>query len=338
MAHELYTLEDGSYSMLRSEDSEVSWHGLETIIPADSPFDTWANHPVFDWKIKRGLVRYNVDREGTQLTSEDNHVLFRSDNNKLLSIVSKDYCVVQPKQVLEFFRDVCEANHLTMDTAGIIRNGQKFWALARTGHDLNVGNRDVVKQYVLLASSSDSSMATTAKHTSLRVVCSNTLHQNLGNGEAAIKVRHSTEFNPDVVKINLGLMEAEFSEFGAYAQEMSQFHLSVTDAQRWLAELFSGKIGLSDEDVADITNRSRVFKSVWESYTKAPGAEPTLWGAVNAVTHNVDWVKGRSLDTRFDSAQFGAGASLKQAAWDKAAVIISAARKASSAVTSLVTS
>ena len=40
----------------------------------------------------------------------------------------------------------------------------KFWALARTGNEINVGsNRDVVKQYVLLASSCDSSMATTAR-------------------------------------------------------------------------------------------------------------------------------------------------------------------------------
>lgn len=47
--HELYQLEDGTYSMLRAEDSEVEWHGLATPIPASAGFDGWANSPVFDW-------------------------------------------------------------------------------------------------------------------------------------------------------------------------------------------------------------------------------------------------------------------------------------------------
>jgi hypothetical protein len=75
-----------------------------------------------------------------------------------------------------------------------------------------------------------------------------------------------------------------------------------------------------------------VFTSLWDSYLHAPGAEFSLWGAFNAVTHNVDWIKGRSPSTRFDAAQFGTGATLKQKAWDKAVSVIEAARTASEAV------
>lgn len=334
MAHELYQLADGTYSMLRAEDSEVEWHGLATPVPASAGFDGWANSPVFDWKLQRGVVRYNTDHQGTQRSMDSMHVIMRSDTKEALSVVSKDYHIVQPKQVLEFFRTFCEKNHLTMDTAGIIRRGLKFWSLARTGHQVSIGpsGKDTVKQFILLASSCDSSMATTAKHTSLRTVCSNTLHQSLGNGEAAFRVRHSRQFNETEVAVNLGLLEDDFNEFGRYANEMASTIMELSDAQRWLVELMSGKVGMVDEEIAEFINKSRSFRSMWESYTKAPGAQPTLWGAVNAVTHNVDWIKGRSMDTRFDSAQFGQGANLKAAAWAKAKAIIDGIKAANDAL------
>lgn len=335
MAHELEKMKDGTFSVLRASDSPAHWHGLETVMPADAAFDDWRDSPVFSWSIKRSKVRYAVDREGTQLEMPEQHVLFRSDDNRALSIVSEDYRVVQPLQVLDFFKDFCERNHLMMDTAGYIRGGVKFWALARTGNEFAVGDtmKDVVKQYVLLASSCDSSMATTGKHTSLRVVCSNTFHANLSNGESAVKVRHSREFSGTEMAINLGLMDEEFAQMSTLANEMSDFRMTVPDATVWFAELVSGRVGLEAEEAGDIANKSRVFRSVWDSYLRAPGAEFSLWGAFNAVTHNVDWVKGRSPSTRFDAAQFGAGAALKQAAWDKAVRVIESARAASEAVT-----
>lgn len=321
--------------MLRSSDTDMSWHGLETVIPADAPFDDWLDHPVFAWHIKRSKVRYAISRDPDAPLVEmpGQHVLFRSDSGDPLSIVSEDYHIVQPNQVLDFFRDLCEANSLKMDTAGYIRNGLKFWALARTGNEVSVGKlADVVKQYVLLGTSCDSSMATTAKHTSLRVVCSNTFHASIGNGESAVRVRHSRAFNDTEVKLNLGLMDRDFAAFGDYANEMHSTIMSFTDAQRWFAELILGRTDLTDEELGDVLSKSRIYRSLWQSYTSAPGAQPTLWGAFNAVTHNVDWVKGRSFDTRFDSAQFGAGATFKQSAWDKAIAIIEGARKASEVI------
>lgn len=335
MAHELTQLEDGTYSMIRAHNSDTSWHGLETVLPADATFDTWADHPVFDWKIQRSKVRFAVSRDPATPLVEmpDRHVLFRSDTLAPLSVVGDGYKIVQPRQVLEFFRDVCEANHLTMDTAGVIRNGQKFWALARTGHEFDASTpgraTDLVKQYVLLASSADSSMATTAKHTSLRVVCSNTFHANIGNGEAAVKVRHSTDFDAAQVKMDLGLMSEDFDKLGEYASEMAHASLTVTDAIRWYVELLTGKYDMTDEEVSQFATKSRVFRQFWEGYTTGPGNEPTVWGAFNGVTYTVDHLKGRGFDTRFDSAQFGQGATLKASAWQHAVRVIEGAKQAS---------
>jgi hypothetical protein len=78
-----------------------------------------------------------------------------------------------------------------------------------------------------------------------------------------------------------------------------------------------------------------MFKGFWGSYQSAPGAEGTLWGAFNAVTHAVDHVRGRTYDTRFDSAQFGAGANLKAQAWAKAQAFIDGLKQANTQMLAL---
>ena len=323
MAHELEVMADGTYSMSRAANTDESWHGLENVIPEGADFDTWFDRSGMNFNILRAPVEYTTPFDSTHIM-ESKHVLYRSDNLKPLSVVSDNYNIVQPRQVLEFFRNLCSKNGLTMDTAGVIRGGVKFWAMARTGEQLTVGGNDIVKQYVLLATSADYSMATTAKHTNMRVVCSNTFHASINNGEAAVKVRHSRAFDEQAIKLDLGLMDTEFRSMGYLANEMAKVSLSRLDAARWFAELLEERT-MTEEEFSDYVNDSRIFKQFWNGYRRGPGASDTLWGAFNGVTYVVDHVKGRSSDTRINSAWFGAGAALKERAWQKATQFLQAA-------------
>jgi len=49
---------------------------------------------------------------------------------RLLATASK---VVQPEEILEFYRDLTEVSGFELDTAGVLKGGRKMWALARTG-------------------------------------------------------------------------------------------------------------------------------------------------------------------------------------------------------------
>ena len=62
-----------------------------------------------------------------------------------------------------------------LETAGVLMEGRKFWALARTSHSTALKGNDVVDSYILLATSCDGTLATTATPTTVRVVCNNTL-------------------------------------------------------------------------------------------------------------------------------------------------------------------
>ena len=67
--------------------------------------------------------------------------------------------------------------------------------------------------YLLLATSCDGTLATTATPTTIRVVCNNTLTIALDGTSRAIKVPHSTRFDGDLVKKQLGIAVSQWDDF-----------------------------------------------------------------------------------------------------------------------------
>ncbi|MBR7539987.1 DUF932 domain-containing protein, partial [Mycobacterium tuberculosis] len=81
----------------------------------------------------------------------ENKVLYRSDTLEPLSVVSQRYQEVQPSEILEFYRDLTEQADFELETAGVLKGGRKFWALAKTGQSTALKGKDVSNGYILLA-------------------------------------------------------------------------------------------------------------------------------------------------------------------------------------------
>lgn len=93
-----------------------------------------------------------------------------------------------------------------METAGVLRDGEKIWGLAKVNDGVEIVDGDVIKPYLLLATSYDGSLATTARFTSIRVVCNNTLQMaRADNKSGVVKVRHDSTFDSDAVRRQLGI-------------------------------------------------------------------------------------------------------------------------------------
>jgi phage/plasmid-like protein (TIGR03299 family) len=154
---------------------ETPWHGLGEKLPAGAPIESWVRAARLDWELKRLPVQYLVD--GKLRTMKDRFVLMRNDTDEALSIVSADYQIVQPKEVLEFYRELVAVYGFTLETSGALDGGRKVWALAKTPMTdaVHKGGNDAIAAYLLLATSCDKTLATTAAFTSIRVVCQNTL-------------------------------------------------------------------------------------------------------------------------------------------------------------------
>lgn len=169
------------------------WHGLGNRLTEKQPIEVWAQQAGMNWHIRQSPVYFHSQRK-TSVLYPGHQVLFRSDTEQALSVVSDRYQVVQPREILEFYRDLTEAGGFEMETAGVLKGGRKIWALAKTNQSAVLKRNDVINGYLLLATACDGTLATTAQFTSVRVVCNNTLAVALANGACTVKVPHSTSF------------------------------------------------------------------------------------------------------------------------------------------------
>ena len=252
----------------------------------------------------------------------DQKVLYRSDTLQPLSVVSNRYQVVQPREVLEFYRDLVEVGGFELETAGVLKGGRKLWALARTGQEAVLKGGDTVKAYLLLATACDGTLATTAQFTSVRVVCNNTLNISLSDSIGAIKVPHSTKFDAQEVKKALGVGVSTWDTFISGMRALADRRVSQTEAERFVERRVSHAARLSSGDEKSTQTVMALFNGQGIG-SQLAAANDTAWGLLNAVTEYVDHERrARSPGNRLDSAWFGQGAALKQRALDSALQLV----------------
>ena len=318
MAHELVKSSDMAHV------GSTPWHGLGNQLPENQPIEVWQQAAGMDWEIKQTDVLFNAASEnGSMLnlrSNKDATVLYRSDNYEPLSVVSKRYKVVQPHDVLGFYRDLVSVSGFELETAGVLKGGKKLWALARTGDEMMLSGMDKVKGYLLLATSCDGSLATTAQFTSIRVVCNNTLQMAVGDNLGAVRVPHSTTFDPVAVKQSLGLGVTAWDEFSRSIRAMSNRPVNKFEALKFLIELF----GDADLPLQEQPNKAAIQK-VYSLYagegkgSQMSSSAGTAWGLLNGVTEYVDTHRrARNQDYRLDSAWFGQGSQIKQRGFEAA--------------------
>lgn len=309
MAHEIATMIDGRSAMAYVGDAP--WHNLGQQLTKGASIDTWIKEAGMDFTIAGAEVLYQ-DQHKNLMPQGSKQVLYRQDTGVPLGVVGNKYRVVQPVEVLEFFRDLVEEQGFELETAGVLFGGAKYWALARTGQEVKLGNNDVLKDYLMLATACDGTLKTTARRTSVRVVCNNTLNQANKDAINDIKISHATNFNSGDVKVELGLrdIDTEWDKFAANAKQLSETKMTDSQAIRFVQSLFK------DTSEKGNTQTGKVLQlysgqGKGSDYDSAKG---TAWGVLNAVTEQLDWHQGKNQDRRLEAAWLYGGVSLKTAA------------------------
>ncbi|MGN6083570.1 DUF932 domain-containing protein [Trinickia sp.] len=306
------------------------WHGLGNQLSPKQPIEVWAKQAGMDWAIESADVRFVSGNAGTNLGSihafPEQKVLYRSDTKSPLSVVSSRYQVVQPRQILEFYRDLTEVGGFELETAGVLKDGKKLWALARTGQSASLKGKDTVNGYLLLATACDGTLATTAQFTSVRVVCNNTLQIALGDSAGAVKVPHRSQFDAQAVKRQLGIAISSWDGFMARMKALADCKVNDTTAETFFRRVLTYSASGTNTEIA--TN-DRAVKAAHALYagqgmgSTLASASGTAFGLLNSITEFVDHHRrARSDDHRTDAAWFGAGATLKQKAWDEAMKLV----------------
>lgn len=318
MAHEI-SFANGQANFAFTGSRDAIWHGHGQALEQGASIEQWAEAAGFNWAAVETPVLFNNIITGKVEQSQDKKALYRSDNGAELAIIGKDFKVVQPMEVLEFFRDLVDGTGMYLDTAGQLFGGRRFFASANTQKAAYIGNKnDTVKGNLLLATALDGTLATNAGFFSTRVVCQNTLRFALSEDSNAKRVRvtHRTEFNPALIKKNLGLVDSAWEAFIERANKLASKQIDDAGAKEIFAKLILVK---NEEGKTTVQSQNR-FDLVCNLYKNGKGADMTqgnLWGVLNAVTEYADHHnRVRSSDNKAWEKFYGSINSLKNEAFE----------------------
>lgn len=335
MAHELvYNEEKAIYPMAFT--GETPWHGLGQQLPENAPMEVWAKKAGMDFEILSSPISFRKENSATNRTLfpyPQRVALYRNDNGTPLSLVSDRYKIVQPSEILNFFNNLIQEAGFKMNTAGVLFGGKRFWALVEIGKEATLAGKDLVKGFLLLATSCDGSLATTASFTSIRVVCNNTLEFSvdaLKKGDNFVKVPHSKIFRPEDIQEKLGLAQNSFDTFITKANKMANHRIDDKDAIKWLVRVFeacddNGNL-LPEKDISK--QKANNIKKCFDLYkgkgkgSELKSAKGTTWGLMNSVTEYADFHKNsQTPDNKLNNTWFGSGRMLKNKAYQEAVVL-----------------
>lgn len=309
MAHEL-TLNTitNQYEFAFTGDRAQIWHGLGQQLPEDATIEEWQVAAGMNWNVFESLISYQTATGQEYYPGQK--ALFRSDNQAPLAIVGSGFKIVQPPEVLEFFRELVELHGMKINAAGTVFGGKRFWATAECNKSFDVnGNNDEVYGQLLLATSVDGMMSTTAKFVSTRVVCNNTLTVALNEGsKQLVRKTHHTEFDAKQVKLDLGLIDKGWEQFKENITKLANFKMGEKEVREFYQDTFYDQTkSAADQGIGAI----RVVNNLMDLYKFGKGAEKsigTAWGALNGATElftHVKTDKRRSTEKQKWETNFG---------------------------------
>ncbi len=305
---------------------QAAWHALGTVTGKYQTTDELLSDPgfqfvVFKSQLRDGLGR-PVDAWGTFRWNMSDKVNGKKDAAMFLGAVGKDYAVMQHDEGFKSIDAIMQtADGAHYETAGVLGNGERVWALADLGFCAKIGD-DVQKGYLLFSTSHDGTMAHSYRLCMTRVVCANTLGAALSEKtKADLTIRHTKNANG-----RLGDARAALASMGSDVAR-------VEDRLNFLAGRKMNREALEDimkrlfpmnvkgGETRETTRRTNILSDVLKLYelndgNAFPEQRGTAYNLLNAITNYVDHERSTKEDMRAESAMFGSGDALKTKAME----------------------
>lgn len=274
-----------------------AWHGLGTIVE-DAPSPHQALELArLNWEVHQLPLEACHGQERIDVTS---HVLnVCSVDARPLGVVGVGYRPVQNRELADFVAALGHDNQVKLESAGSIRGGRRVWFLAKS-ESIWLNPQDEVKPYLLVANAHDGTMAVTCLPTTIRVVCSNTLHASLSQTAGTrVHFRHEGQIASklDDARRALNLYKKSMATFTTQAQTLAASEMSRADLQSFWLEVYTATqhpIPLhpsTKKEIRDVETAKEVLATWAQNFDQdrqQTRHRASRWVAVNAVTHWFD--------------------------------------------------
>lgn len=310
---------------------QAAWHGLGIVVEnAPTPMEA-LQIAGLDWKVEQWPMSAT---DGTRKISLKEVANVRTDISRSLGIVTPNYKPIQNSELAEFCQLLAEQSDVVkIESAGSIRHGGKVWFLLK-GESFSVRGKDEVRPYICVSNGHDGKTALRCTPTTVRVVCSNTLHMVIpagGENESAAlpKLKQGSyvaNHMGDVLqkiehaKQALGLYGRSLDTTRQMIDRAAAKNLNRADVQKFFIECYTRDFGaIPSEPKNDREKKVRekavkaynLFNKRFDEEIGIAGA--TAWNAINAYT---GWLQNdqrayrtlseRERELRMSSKLFGA--------------------------------
>lgn len=310
MAHNIYRDATGKDCMFVVGAREDAWHLLGQRCDKAATWEQAVELAGLNWNV---FKQRNYARQPAtgKVVETDSYTIFRDSDNSQLGTVGPEFTVKQNRECFQFVDTLLEANGGShYDSAGALGNGARIWCAVRVPKaDISIA-ADKHESYLVFTTAHDGSMAHTAKLTTVRVVCQNTLNSALSSEGAMFRVKHtrSADARLDRAKDLMTGITQDAATLQTKLQTLANRKMTRESMVTVLNRLFP----LPKEADANTTRRENVLTEVLNLYASNDnGAYPEFAGSaynlLNAVTEYTDHYRSaRITDNR-------AGMSLQQA-------------------------
>ena len=215
---------------------DAAWHGLGTIVQdAPTPHEA-LRLAKLDWEVRQAPLWASCPDGGS--IDVEGHVLnYRSDTEDQLGIVTDGYRPIQNQELADFCFALAEqGDEVKCETAGSIRNGRKVWFLLK-GESFSVRGEDEIQPFILVSNGHDGGTALRCTPTTIRVVCSNTLHAVIPQKEGSDRAPEQAKFVAHHTATIMDRVEEAKAALQLYGRAMKHTrdlidHLAAKDVSR----------------------------------------------------------------------------------------------------------
>jgi phage/plasmid-like protein (TIGR03299 family) len=337
MAHQInFNEKTGQHSFFSVQ--QKAWHGLGQIVDSYPTSAEALQFAGLDYTVEKRPV-FTYDTENSKTGGTDGiripeievpgfYATIRTDTEKVLGVVGKDYRIVQNVDAFTFFDSIVGGEGIMYETAGALGAGERIFITAKLPEYIKVGKEDLIEKYIVLTTSHDGSGSITAAFTPVRIVCSNTLSMALNNCSNVVKIRHTTNAQERLKQAHkiMGISNMLTTQLEGIFNEWAKVRITDRQVLRLIQEAMSPsrevldnvRKGATDDLSSCFTNicNNALTYAMVSPTQQTDTTKGTLFGAYNAVTGYFQNVKEfKTGEDKLNSILFGTGLLRSQTAF-----------------------
>jgi phage/plasmid-like protein (TIGR03299 family) len=270
---------------------QLEWYGMDDL-----------GEPIY--KVKNYET---VEVDDIETNPDDKHIV-RSDNGKILSVVSDGYTLIDHAAMGEIIEAVLGQTNVKWETAGSLNGGNAVWVLVKLDEPIELpGDNSVTYPYLAITNRHDGTGACALRTTAVRIVCQNTFNMAEMEGQrhgATYSFRHSSKWRDRIVEAREAVTGAR-KEMQAWTQMATELlGMPINAGQRELfvrAFIPEPPQGLATERVlGNVHEAQEKLRQLFLSQTNEPVIH-TAYGLVQAAGEYLDHVRSsRTWETRLN--------------------------------------